>query len=52
MTSFLKNQKVMVGQKTEQVFMQKQPSEGLFEKSAMRNFAEFTRINLCGSLFF
>ena len=32
--------------------MQKQPSKGLFKKSVMRNFAEFTRKHLCCNLFF
>ena len=32
--------------------MQKQPYEGFFKKDVMRNFAEFTRRDLCGNLFF
>ena len=32
--------------------MRKQPSEGFFKKSVMRNFAEFTRKYLCRDLFF
>ena len=44
--SFLKRRKVVIGQETERVFMQKQRSEGVFEKGVMRNFAEFTRKHL------
>ena len=40
------SQKVLVGQKIEGVFMQKQPSEMFFKKGVMRNFAEFAR-NIC-----
>ena len=32
--------------------MQKQPSEGFFNKGVMRNFAKFTRKHLCRNLFF
>ena len=32
--------------------MQKQPSEGFFKKSFMRNFPEFTKKHLCWNLFF
>ena len=46
-TSFLKKQKVAVGQWTARVFMQKHPSEGFFKKRVMRNFGEFTRKHLC-----
>ena len=45
-TSFLKRRKVVVGQQTERVFMQKQPSEGFFDKGVMRNFEKFTRKRL------
>ena len=41
----------MVGQQTERVFMQKQPSEGFFDKGVMRNFAKFTRKVCTGILF-
>ena len=50
-TSFLKRRKVVVGQQTERVFMQKQPSEGFFDKGVMRNFAKFTRKVCTGILF-
>ena len=46
MTSFLKRRKVKLGQQTERVFMQKQPSEGFFKKRVIINFAEFTRKHL------
>ena len=52
MTSFLKKQKVVVGQFTERMFMRKQPPEGFLRKSVMRHFAEFTRKLLCRNLFF
>ena len=32
--------------------MQKHPSEGFFKRDVMRNFAEFTRKNLCQNIFF
>ena len=52
LTSFLKKQKFVVGQQTEWVFMRKQPSEGLFKKSVMRNLPELTRKHLYWNLFF
>ena len=49
---FLKDGKVVVQQETEEVFLQKQPSEGFFKKDIMRSFTEFTRKHLCQNLFF
>ena len=40
-------EKMKGGGGTEQVFTQKQPSEGFFQKGVMRNFAKFTRKHLC-----
>ena len=49
--SFLKIQKVAVGQSSELVFMQKQPSKGFFKKSVVRNVPELTRKRLCQNSF-
>ena len=40
-----------MGQETERVFMQKQPSEGFFKKGVMKYFAESPRKHLRRNLF-
>ena len=51
-TLFLKRRKILVGQETEGLFLVKQPSEAVFKKDVMRNFAEFTSKQLCENPFF